>query len=512
MSDTTGNTTSPPDPTARRAVSTAPTSTLAVVVAHSALQPWRIGELARHDPRSGRPLFIGREGASFGRERAGELVDTGRLRGDKLSREQLELLPEGEGARIHNVGKSPVFVNGTEVPRDWSARVSLPAVIEILDHTVLIVMRRPLAFPESHRLLEPRHPFGLVDRLGICGESPQAWQLRLDIACAAVANRNVIAFGESGAGKLLVAHGIHALSHRANLPFAMLSITDLEHGTAALRLNGGPANWPNPGTPRTIGPFEAAKGGMAFLEEVGEAPAEVQAILLTAFAGFHFWGTETTPRKVECLIVTATNRTRDGIKHDLLPRIGTEIDVPSLAERIEDVALLVNHLLVQQVRANTEYGGLLLTDPTGRAYVDVEPDLIIQLLRTRLSGNVRGLEKLLGKMVAVAVSRGRVTLSWPPGWSKADPAPLDMREESPHVTVAALLEGIPVGEERPAARPTPPPPPVGDPDQRPDPGPELLLQTLRENGWNKTATAAALGMAREKVYRLMEKYGIKRPG
>jgi DNA-binding NtrC family response regulator len=505
MSDTTGNTTSPPDPTARRAVSAPPTTTLAAVIADSVPQPWRIGEHARADRRSGGSLYIGREGASFHREGPGGLVDTGRLRGDGLSREQLEIHPEGDGARIHNVGKTPVFVNGAELTRDWSARVKLPAVVEILGHTVLIVMRRPLAFPESHRLLEPHHPFGLVDRLGICGESPLAWQLRLDIARAAVANRNVIVFGESGTGKLLVAHGIHALSHRANLPFAMLSFTDLEHGTAALRLNGGPANWPNPGTPRTIGPFEAAKGGLAFLDELGEAPQEVQAILLTAFAGFYFWGTETTPRKVESLIVAATNRPREYIKHDLLHRIPTEIDVPSLADRIEDLALLTNHLLVQQVRGNTEYGGLLKTDETGRAYVEVEPDLIVQLLLTHLPGNVRELEKLLGKMVAAWGGRGK--LSWPRGWSKADVAPLDTLKEAAHVTVATLMEGL----DGPRPRPTNAPPPVVDPDQRPDPGPELLLQTLRANGWNKTATAAALGIAREKVYRLMEKYGIKRP-
>jgi DNA-binding NtrC family response regulator len=509
MSDTTGNTTSPPDPSARRALSTSPTSTLAAVIAHSAVQPWRIGELARHDPRSGRPLYLGREGASFHRERVGERVDTGRLRGDGMSREQLELLPEGDGARIHNVGKTPVFVNGAELARDWSARVKLPAVVEILGHTVLIVLRRPLALPESHRLLEPHHPFGLADRLEICGESPQAWQLRLDIARAAVANRNVIAFGETGTGKQLVAHGIHALSHRANLPFAMASFTDMEHGTAALRLNGGPANWPNPGTPRTIGPFEAAKGGVAFLDELGEAPEEVQAILLTAFAGFYFWGTETSPRKVECLIVAATNRPRDYIKHDLLHRIPTEIDVPSLADRPEDLALLANHLLVQQVRGNTEYGRLLKTDETGRAHVEVEPDLIVQLLRAHLPGNVRELDKLLGKMVAVSGGRGK--LSWPRGWQKADVAPLDMRREAAHVTTAALMEGLDAPKRDPAPRPTNVPPPVVDPDQRPDPGPELLLQTLRGNGWNKTATAAALGIPREKVYRLMEKYGIKRP-
>ena len=153
MSDTTGNTTSPPDPTARRPASAPPTSTLVVAIAQSKVQPGRIGEVARPGPRAGQTLYIGREGAPFGQERVDGRVETGRLHGDKLSREQLEIRPEGDGARIHNVGNALVRVNGAELPRDCSARVDLPAVIEIVEHYVLILMRRPLAFPESHRLL-----------------------------------------------------------------------------------------------------------------------------------------------------------------------------------------------------------------------------------------------------------------------------------------------------------------------------------------------------------------------
>jgi two-component system nitrogen regulation response regulator GlnG len=401
-----------------------------------------------------------------------------------------------------NIGSTPVYVNGTQLPRDCSVRVALPAVVEIQDDTVLLVLRLPLAYPESHRLLEPHHPFGLVDRLGICGEGPRAWQLRLDIARAAVANKNVIAFGESGTGKELVARGIHALSHRARLPFVRVSFPDLPSGTAALRLNGGPANWPNPGTPRTLSPFEAGKGGVVFLDEIGEAPEEVQAILLTAFAGFYLYGTETTPRKVDSLLVAATNRPRSAIKFDVLHRIGTELDVPSLADRLEDLALVANHTLVEQVRGNTEYGGLLQTDATGRAWVEVEPDVIIQLLRAPPPGNIRQLEKKLGQLLAVSGGKGK--LAWPDEWPRAAALPLDIRKELPHVAAVALMEGL-------GAQPTHAPPPVVESDQRPEIGRELLLQTLEETGWNIRATAAARGVSREKIYRLMEKYGLRRP-
>ncbi len=86
-----------------------------------------------------------------------------------------------------------------------------------------------------------------------------------------------------------------------------------------------------------------------------------------------------------------------------------------------------------------------------------------------------------------------------------------MREEAPHIPVAAVLEGLEAPRGAPAQRPTNMPPPAVDPDQQPDPGPELLLQTLRGKRWNKTETAAELHIPRAKVYRLMEKYGNKRP-
>jgi DNA-binding NtrC family response regulator len=90
-----------------------------------------------------------------------------------------------------------------------------------------------------------------------------------------------------------------------------------------------------------------------------------------------------------------------------------------------------------------------------------------------------------------------------------------LRKEKRHTTVDELLEGL---DRRPTEPPAPDPSPEPASDdpretfgQRPDPSRELLLETLQRNGWNKTETARVLGIRRERVYSLMQKYGIERP-
>ena len=80
------------------------------------------------------------------------------------------------------------------------------------------------------------------------------------------------------------------------------------------------------------------------------------------------------------------------------------------------------------------------------------------------------------------------------------------------MSVAALVEGV---ERR--VQETAPPPPARREDPRdgfgeaPDPGRELVLQTLRDHGWSYVRTAAALGITVDRLYRLRIKYGIERP-
>ncbi len=513
MSDPS-NTTSPADPSDRLAPAPAASRLLASAICQSVDEPQRIGQCARSDPRGKHALRIGRYGDPFLQWRAGQSIDCGRLGGDKVSREQLEITPEGDGARIHNVGSVPVLIDPSpwadpsrRLPQHHSTFVQLPAVIEIVGHSVMLLTWRSPEMPAPHPLLLPLHAFGQPDAMGIVGESERVWLLRLAIARAAERGIPVLVVGETGTGKELVARGIHAKSRFARGPFIAANCATLRGELAALELFGGPKGWPNPGTPETIGYFETAGIGVLFLDEIGEVDGNVQSLLLRAIEhGFSRKG-DPKVRPVRCLVIVATNRGEAGLKHDVNYRFQTVIATPSLAQRREDIALLVPHLLREIAPA------LLKSDANGRPYAPVYSSLMVGLLRHELDGNVRGMGRILEKSVEQIGADG--LLRWPMGVPVPDAAPLVLRKEERHPAVADLIDGL-------GRKPTQPPPPDPSPapasddpretfGQRPDPSRELLLETLQRTNWNKTETARIHGIRRERVYFLMQKFGIERP-
>ncbi len=513
MSDPS-NTTSPADPSDRLAPAPSASRNLACVICQSDAEPHRVGESALSDPRGKHPLCIGRAGAPFLLHRPGQRIDRGRLRVDKISREQLLIFPEDDGARIHNVGSVPVLIDPSpwadpsrQLPQHHSTLVQLPAVIEIVGHSVMLLAWRSPEMPAPHPLLLPLHPFGGPDSMGIVGESERIWLLRLAIARAAERGIPVLIVGETGTGKELVARGIHAKSRFAPGPFTAANCASLRGELAALELFGGPKGWPNPGTPETIGYFETAGIGVLFLDEIGEVDGSVQSLLLRAIEhGFSRKG-DPKVRPVRCLVIVATNRGEAGMKHDVNFRFQSVIATPSLAQRREDIALIVPHLLREIAP------GLLKSDDSGRAYAPVYSSLMAGLLRHELDGNVREMGRILEKAAEQIGEDG--LLRWPLGLRVPDAAPLVLRKEERHRPVADLLDGL-------GRKPTVPPPPDPSPEpasddpregfgQRPDPSRELLLETLQRTHWNKTETARIHGIRRERVYFLMQKYGIERP-
>jgi DNA-binding NtrC family response regulator len=375
-------------------------------------------------------------------------------------------------------GKGDVGQAVDAIKRGAFEYVTKPCHVDRLRRAVAAALegrRRP---SESLRVAPPPANVG---HLKLVGSGPAMRALQTTIDFLARSSAPVLVSGETGVGKELVARAIHALSPRSAGPFVAANSASFTAELSALELFGNPRSYPNPGTPERVGYFGEARGGTLFLDEIGEVLAAVQAPLLRALDGAYNRVGDPVSRPTACVVIVATNRDPASVKHDVLHRLGVTVETPALADRREDIPLLVR---------------ALLRGKTGGRDVEVDASLIVGLLRSPLPGNVRGVDNIL-TMALAAASGGQSPLRWPSRLSLPPPAPL--------------------------APPTPPPAPPAEPSgpdvatlldgirATPVPGKERLHQLLVDNHWNYTRVAGLLGMTVHQLYRLRMKYELHAP-
>jgi sigma-54 specific flagellar transcriptional regulator A len=197
----------------------------------------------------------------------------------------------------------------------------------------------------------------------LVGRSEAIASVRTMIRYAVKATTTVLVTGPSGCGKEVVARSIHRESDRADGPFLAINGGAIPSELIESELFGHEGGSFTGATSRHLGIFEQADGGTLFLDEVGEMPLSLQVKLLRVLE-------EGTIRrvggrediKVDVRIVAATNRDlkleigAGRFREDLFYRLCVlPIRMPSLGERREDVALLIEHFLKQneQIEAPT---------------------------------------------------------------------------------------------------------------------------------------------------------------
>jgi two-component system response regulator AtoC len=165
----------------------------------------------------------------------------------------------------------------------------------------------------------------------------------------------VLVFGETGSGKELVARAIHDGSPRAAGPFVAENCGALAESVLASELFGHEAAAFTGATARHRGLFEQASGGTIFLDEIGELPPQVQAMLLRVLQErtVRRVGGE-QPIKVDARVIAATHRdleqmVRDGrFREDLYYRLrGATLTVPPLRDRISDLPAMIKAFLAE---------------------------------------------------------------------------------------------------------------------------------------------------------------------
>ncbi|HMO14928.1 MAG TPA: sigma 54-interacting transcriptional regulator [Pirellulaceae bacterium] len=327
---------------------------------------------------------------------------------------------------------------------------------------------------EIHQL---RHQLGVESEL--VGGSASMLEIHQQIARAAPSNATVLVCGESGVGKELVARAVHFSSERKKGPFVCLNCAALSESLLESELFGHERGAFTGATERKIGKFEAADKGTLMLDEIGEMSPSIQAKFLRVLEGHPFervGGSKAI--KVDVRVIAATNRNleqhvRDGgFRKDLFFRLNVvKIDVPPLRRRHEDILPLAEHFL-QKFSVET---GKKIRGFSERA---------VRLLETyRWPGNVRELKNVIERAVVLlqgdTIDVDDLTLSSLMTASESRMEFLAMNEP---------FEPIPLDEmER-----------------------KHILSTLIALAWNKSKTAAVLGIERSTLDRKIKRYDLER--
>jgi PAS domain S-box-containing protein len=201
----------------------------------------------------------------------------------------------------------------------------------------------------------------------------------------------VLIEGETGTGKELVAKALHSCSHRRNKPFIAVNCAGLNESLVASQLFGHKRGSFTGAIEDARGVFEAADGGVIFLDEVGDIPLGVQTSLLRVLQEKEITRVgETRPRKVDVRILAATHRNlgdeviEKNFRADLLYRIRVaRIRIPPLRERKEDLPLLISRFL-------DEFRALM-----GRPIHSVSHEAMRSLMEYSWPGNVRELRSAI---------------------------------------------------------------------------------------------------------------------
>jgi len=220
----------------------------------------------------------------------------------------------------------------------------------------------------------------------LMGTSPSIEKLREDILDIAFADSNVMITGETGTGKSLIAHAIHACGPRQGKEFVALNCAALDEETMAKHLFG-------PSDSADIRPISEMAGPCTLcLEDIGELSSNLQSKLLSFIESLEAEHSDDEPARVRIISVSSLDEGTTPLKDQLRPELyfrlsNMEIKVPTLRERGEDTLVLFSRFT--QLFAE-EYG----IDTPELSATDAA-----NLLKAQWPGNIRQLQNLAERVV-----------------------------------------------------------------------------------------------------------------
>jgi two-component system response regulator PilR (NtrC family) len=402
---------------------------------------------------------------------------------DRLARREFQLcltdmrLPDGDGIELiewmQSRGlKTPVAV--------ITAHGNVETAVRALKAGAFDFISKPLDVKVLRKLVGSALKVPLTDVTGgkaqLLGESAAIERLRHTIGKVARSQAPVHITGESGTGKELVARMIHEQGARADGPLVPVNCgaipTELMESEFFGHRKGSFTGAVNDKT----GLFQSAEGGTLFMDEIADLPLPMQVKLLRVIQEKTLRPVgQTTEVPVDVRLLSATHKDLRALvasgqfREDLYYRINViELRVPPLRDRGNDTLLLTGHILRR------------LGQPP-----ELTPDAQAKLLAYRFPGNVRELENVLERAVALCgdvITADDIQIHQPVG----DPTAPSSRNPGPGPGADAPLLGDRLDSlER-----------------------DTIVAALKEHRYNKTATARTLGLTLRALRYRMQKLGI----
>lgn len=349
-------------------------------------------------------------------------------------------------------------------------------------------------YTESHRSVSAEQRSVDLFR-SLVGSSRAVQNVRKLIKQVADSDANVLILGESGTGKEVVARNLHYYSNRRDKPFVPVNCGAIPGDLLESELFGHQKGAFTGAINDREGRFEMAEGGTLFLDEIGDMSLQMQVKILRVLQERTFERVGSNKSiTTDVRIIAATHRNLEAaivdgeFREDLFYRLNVfPIEMPSLADRVEDIPLLVNEL-VRRIEHEK------------RGSVRLSPGAIYALCQYNWPGNVRELANLVERM-AILHPYGVVDINdLPEKFRQHD-------DEMPELITEALV-GSPVTSN--------------DLDPRlPRDGMNLkehlsclevsyIKQALADSGGVVAHAAKRLGMRRTTLVEKLRKYGMQR--
>lgn len=316
----------------------------------------------------------------------------------------------------------------------------IPKPFEV-DEAVSVV-KRALA-----NLSESKDPQSTVDYdppNEIIGKAPAMQEVFRAIGRLSRSHVTVLINGQSGTGKELVAHALHRHSPRKDNPFVALNMAAIPQDLIESELFGHEKGAFTGANQARVGRFEQADGGTLFLDEIGDMPAETQTRLLRVLSDGRFYrvgGHE--PRSANVRVIAATHQNLETLvaenrfREDLFHRLNViRLHLPNLADRREDIPLLLDHFLQTAAQELEDEPKVLL------------PDTLRYLAELPWPGNVRQLENFCRWITVMATGRDVHLTDLPPELvpvnTSSAPQESDWAAQLSHWAEAQLMaQGLP---------------------------------------------------------------------